>query len=84
MMPNQDKCKNNGLTGLKLIGMTIMAHNVFTVPATLDLLYGVVRILYFIKSTDLLASVRSLCSRKSLKQHDCIFFSHGDFLNRDW
>ena len=58
--------------------------NVYTVPATLDLLYGVVRILYIIKSTDLLASVRSLQSTKSLKQHDCIFFSRGDFMNRDW
>ena len=36
-----------------------------------------------IASTDLLASVRSLRSMKSLKQHDCIFFSCGDFLNRD-
>ena len=56
--------------------------NVYTVPAALDFLYGVVRTLYFIKSTDLLASVRSLQSTKSLKQHDRIFFSHGDFLNR--
>ena len=55
--------------------------NVYTVPATLDL-WG--QILYSDQSTDLLASVRSLCSMKSLKQHDCIFFSHGDFLNRDW
>ena len=57
--------------------------NVYNVPATLDLIYGVVRILYFIKSTDLLASVRSLRSMKSLTQHDRVFFSHGDFLNRD-
>ena len=53
--------------------------NVYTVPARLDL-WG--QILYSDQSTDLLASVRSLHSMKSLKQHDCIFFSHGDFLNR--
>jgi hypothetical protein len=58
--------------------------NVYTVPATLDLIYGGGQILYSDQSTDLLASVRSLCSIKSLKQHDCILFSHGDFLNRDW
>ena len=55
--------------------------NVYTVPATLDLWDG--QILYSDQSTDLLASVRSLCSTKSLKQHAHIFFSHGDFLNRD-
>ena len=54
--------------------------NVYTVPATLDL-SG--QILYSDQSTDLLASVRSLRSTKSLKQHDCIFFSRGDFMNRD-
>ena len=54
--------------------------NVYTVPATLDL-WG--QILYSDQSTDLLASVRSLCTMKSLKQHDCIFFSSGDFMNRD-
>ena len=53
--------------------------NVYTVPATLDL-WG--QILYSDQSTDLLASVRSLRSTKSLKQHDHIFFSRGDFLNR--
>ena len=58
--------------------------NVYTVPATLDLLYGGGQILYSDQSTDLLASVRSLQSRKSLKQHDRILFSHGDFMNRDW
>jgi hypothetical protein len=58
--------------------------NVYTVPATLDLIYGGGQILYSDQSTDLLASVRSLCSRKILKHHDCIFFSRGDFLNRDW
>ena len=55
--------------------------NVYTVPATLDL-WGS-QILYSDQSTDLLASVRSLRSMKSLKQHDRIFFSCGDFLNRD-
>ena len=54
--------------------------NVYTVPATLDLWGG--QILYSDQSTDLLASVRSLRSMKSLKQHDRIFFSHGDFMNR--
>ena len=54
--------------------------NVYTVLATLDLWDG--QILYSDQSTDLLASVRSLRSRKSLKQHDCIFFSRGDFQNR--
>ena len=44
--------------------------NVYTVPATLDLWGG--KILYSDQSTDLLASVRSLCSMKSLKQHDRI------------
>ena len=58
--------------------------NVYTVPTTLDLLYGDGQILYSDQSTDLLASVRSLRSMKSLKQHDRIFFSRGDFLNRDW
>ena len=38
--------------------------------------------MYSDQSTDLLASVRSLCSMKSLKQHDRIFFSRGDFMNR--
>ena len=56
--------------------------NVYTVPARLDLCYGGGQILYSDQSTDLLASVRSLHSMKSLKQHDCIFFSHGDFMNR--
>ena len=60
-----------------------MAHNVYTVPATLDLLYGDGQILYSDQSTDFLASVRSLRSMKSLRQHDRIFFSRGDFLNRD-
>jgi hypothetical protein len=46
--------------------------NVYTVPATLDLW---VKILYSDQSTDLLASVRSLCLLKSLKQHNCIVFS---------
>ena len=58
--------------------------NVYTVPATLNLLYvwgG--QVLYSDQSTDLLASVRSLCSTKSLKEHDCIFFSCDDFMNRD-
>ena len=55
--------------------------NVYTVPARIDL-WG--QILYSDQSTDLLASVRSLCSMKSLKQHDRIFFSCGDFLNRGW
>ena len=54
--------------------------NVYTVPAALDLCG---QILYSDQSTDLLASVRSLHSMKSLKQHDCIFFTCGDFLNRD-
>ena len=58
--------------------------SVYTVPARLDLLLWGGQILYSDQSTDLLASVRSLCSMKSLKQHDRIFFSHGDFLNRDW
>ena len=56
--------------------------NVYTVPATLDL-WGH-QIMYSDQSTDLLASVRSLRSTKSLKQHDHIFFSCGDFMNRDW
>ena len=56
--------------------------NVYTVPATLDL-WGH-QILYSDQSTDLLESVRSLCSMKSLKQHNCIFFSRCDFMNRDW
>ena len=34
------------------------------------------------KSIFLLASVRSIRSVKSLKQHNRIFFSHGDSLNR--
>ena len=55
--------------------------NVYTVPARLDLWGG--QILYSDQSTDLLASVRSLRSKKSLKQHDHIFFSCGDFMNRD-
>ena len=54
----------------------------YTVPATLDLLLWGGQILYSDQSTDLLASVRSLCSTKSLKQLDCIFFSCGDFMNR--
>ena len=54
--------------------------NVYTVPATLDLWS---QILYSDQSTDLLASVRSLRSMKSLKQHDRIIFSRGDFMNRD-
>ena len=48
----------------------------------LHLIYGGDQILYSDQSTDLLASVRSLQSKKSLKQHDHIFFSHGDFMNR--
>ena len=55
--------------------------NVYTVPATLDLCDG--QRLYSDQSTDLLASVRSLHSMKSLKQHDRIFFSRSDFLTRD-
>ena len=58
--------------------------NLYTVPATLDLMYGNGQILYSDQSTDLLASVRSLHSTKNLKQHDHIFFSCGDFLNRGW
>ena len=54
--------------------------NVYTVPARLDL-WG--QMLYSDQSTDLLASVRSLRSMKSLKQHDRIFFSRGDYMNKD-
>jgi hypothetical protein len=46
--------------------------NVYTVPATLDLLYG--QILYSDQSTDLLASVRSLTMFKEKSEAARLYF----------
>jgi hypothetical protein len=47
---------------------------VYTVPATLDLLYGGSQILYSDQSTDLLASVRSLTMFKEKSEAARLYF----------